>query len=104
MKRTADAVMTDAESEVVMPSGFRRVDLVRLMTQCLSTLGYTRAAELLQEESVTVELPGRCRFGKGSDIVPKFYDYDEDEAHEDDEASENNGEDNASISSSEKDQ
>ena len=29
--------------DIVMPSGFRRVDLVRLMTQCLSTLGYEQA-------------------------------------------------------------
>ena len=38
-------------SDVVMPSGFRRVDLVRLITQCLSTLGYANAAQVLQQDS-----------------------------------------------------
>ena len=38
-------------SDIVMPSGFRRTDLVRLMTQCLTTLGYSQAAQLLEQES-----------------------------------------------------
>ena len=41
----------DPTTDVVMPSGFRRDDLVRLMTQCLTTLGYANSAEALQRES-----------------------------------------------------
>ena len=44
------------QSEIITPSGFRRVDVVRLMTQCLSTLGYAQAAEVLQKESGVVLL------------------------------------------------
>jgi hypothetical protein len=45
-----DAMQTSSD-ELVMPSGFRRVDLVRLITQCLSTLGYAQTAEMLEKES-----------------------------------------------------
>jgi len=35
----------------VLPSGFLREDLVRLLTQCMQSLGYTKAAAVLEEES-----------------------------------------------------
>ena len=41
----------NADSDLVLPSGFRRVDMVRLITQCLTTLGYENAAQALQQES-----------------------------------------------------
>ena len=35
----------------LLPSGFRRSDVVRLLSQCLDELGYSRAASALQDES-----------------------------------------------------
>ena len=48
-----DEPMSDAtnHSDLIEPHGFRRADLVRLMTQCLTTLGYSQAASTLQQES-----------------------------------------------------
>eukprot|EP00325_Prymnesiales_sp_UTEX-LB-985_P018767 CAMPEP_0174757914 /NCGR_PEP_ID=MMETSP1094-20130205/107499_1 /TAXON_ID=156173 /ORGANISM="Chrysochromulina brevifilum, Strain UTEX LB 985" /LENGTH=556 /DNA_ID=CAMNT_0015963833 /DNA_START=42 /DNA_END=1712 /DNA_ORIENTATION=+ len=40
----------EQQSEI-LPSGFRRIDLVRLLTQCLSTLGYDRSVAALEQES-----------------------------------------------------
>ena len=39
------------EDEDILPSGFRRADVVRLMTQCLQDMGYANTAETLQKES-----------------------------------------------------
>lgn len=38
-------------SSEILPSGFRRDDLVRLLTQCIHGLGYHRAAESLEHDS-----------------------------------------------------
>ena len=35
----------------ILPSGFQRAELVRLLTQCAESLGYTQTARTLQEES-----------------------------------------------------
>lgn len=43
--------MASTSSQEILPSGFRRADLVRLLTQCINTLGYDRAATALQDES-----------------------------------------------------
>uniref|UniRef100_A0A7S0INT6 CTLH domain-containing protein n=1 Tax=Calcidiscus leptoporus TaxID=127549 RepID=A0A7S0INT6_9EUKA len=42
---------TEPRNEPLLPSGFRRSDVVRLMCQCLNDLGYLRAARALEEES-----------------------------------------------------
>ena len=43
--------MHDGPSERVEPYGFMRADLVRLIMQCLGSLGYEHAAEVLQKDS-----------------------------------------------------
>ena len=64
-RMSADATMADATLDVstmrhngcpdpfelVEPFGFARADLVRLMMQCLSSLGYEHAVKSLQQES-----------------------------------------------------
>jgi hypothetical protein len=35
----------------LLASGFRRGDVVRLITQCLHDMGYARAADVLQQDS-----------------------------------------------------
>lgn len=42
---------TSEDADDVLPSGFRRTELVRLLAQCLSTLGYEKAMAALEQES-----------------------------------------------------
>ena len=37
--------------EPILPSGFRRADVVRLLVQCMGGLGYARAAAALEEDA-----------------------------------------------------
>ena len=39
--------------EPILPSGFRRADVVRLLVQCMGGLGYARAASALEAVSYT---------------------------------------------------